>query len=93
MRAYKKKECMLDCAANYRHGYGGPDCKQCGVKDDENHRINTCVRFKDRNLYHSTYKYDFQSIYSDDDDSISRTIEVVENLWILDNGKIEMRME
>ena len=40
---------MLDCAANYRHGYGGSYCRQCGVKDDENHRINTCVRFKDRN--------------------------------------------
>ena len=82
---------MLDCAANYRHGYGTIDCKQCGVKDDENHRINSCPRFKDRNLYCSTYKYDFESIYLGEDDSVGRTLEVVEHLWKLDNGKNEMK--
>ena len=84
---------MLDCAANYKHGYGMVDCKQCGVKDDESHRINSCLRFKDRNLYYSTYKYDFQSIYSDDDESVGRTLLVIEHMWRLDNGKNEMRFE
>ena len=47
---------MLDCAANFKHGYGGDKCRQCGVTDNEDHRINNCSRFKERNLYHLPLK-------------------------------------
>ena len=46
---------MLDCAANYKHGYGGGNCAQCNVTDDEDHRINNCIRFKGRNLLYSRH--------------------------------------
>ena len=58
--------------------------------DDENHRINDCSRFKEIKLYSSPVKYDFDSIFSDDNESVSRTLEVVDHLWNLDNGRNEM---
>ena len=66
-------------------------CITCNVVDDENHRINDCVRFKDTNLYYSGHRYDFASIYSLEEDVINRTIEVVEHLWDLEHGKNEMK--
>ena len=84
---------MLDCAANFKHGYGGGICKQCNVVDDETHRINSCIKFRERNLFYSRHKYDFQSIFSDDGDCVDRTVEVVNYLWKLDNGRNEMRLD
>ena len=75
---------MLKCAKNFKCGLGGPECRDCGETDDENHRINYCSRFKELNLYSSPIKFDFDGIFSDDDDSVSRTLEVVDHLW---NGK------
>ena len=81
----------LECATNYKHGYGGEICKTCSVIDDENHRINKCSRFKETNLYHSPLEYDFYGIYTDDDDNVDRTIEVIGHIWNLENGRNEMR--
>ena len=82
---------MLKCAFNFKYGHGGHMCGTCNMVDDENHRINRCVKFKDTSLYLSPVKYDFNSIYADDEDAISRTLEVIEHIWDLDYGKNEMR--
>ena len=85
---------MLKCAKNFKCGLGGTECRDCGETDDENHRINYCSRYKELNLYFSPIKYDFDGIFSNDDgDSVSRTLEVVDHLWNLDNGRNEMRCE
>ena len=82
---------MLDCSRNFKAGNASPDCCVCKVVDDENHRINECSRFKDYNLYLSPIKYDFHGIFSDDEDTVIRTIEVVMHVWNLENGKNETR--
>ena len=82
---------MLECARNFKYGYGGPDCKLCRVVDDEDHRINMCPKYKARNLYSSQLKYDFGSIHSNDVETVDRTIEVVMHLWNLKNGKNEIK--
>ena len=83
---------MLDCAKNFKSGNGGNGCRTCGVVDDENHRINQCVRFRHFNLYQSPVKYDFCTIYSEDEDAVVRTIDVIMHVWNLENGRNEMRM-
>ena len=82
---------MLECANNFKYGYGGADCKLCGVVDDEDHRINMCPKYGECNLYQSQLKYDFGSIHSDDVETVDRTIEVVMHIWNLKNGKNEMK--
>ena len=82
---------MLNCARNFKSGNGGNICRECNVLDDENHRINDCRRFREINLYHSPVKYDFDVIFLDDNDAVSRTIEVIMHVWNLENGKNEMR--
>ena len=84
---------MLDCAKNYKSGNGGDLCSMCNTTDDENHRINFCRKFDRINLYNSPLKFDFRSIYSMDNETINRAIDVVCSLWDLRNGKNEMRVE
>ena len=84
---------MLDCAKNFKLGSGGELCSVCDVTDDENHRINFCSRFKHMNLYNSSIKFDFRSIFSMNPDTIDRAVNVVHSLWDLKNGKNEMRKE
>ena len=82
---------MLDCAKNFRHKYGGTNCTVCNVLDDENHRINECYRYRELNLYHSRWKYEFRTIFSDDKDAVDRTLQVIVSLWNLENGRNEMK--
>ena len=72
-------------------GKNSNHCNLCKVVDDENHRINYCLEFKDRNLFDSPLKIDFDSIYSDDDEAVGIIIEVVNELWDLKNGGNQMR--
>ena len=84
---------MLNCAANFKTGYNGTNCSKCNVPDNESHRINDCVLFKDINLYTSTLKVDFAVIHSDDGSAIDRVLEIVCALWNLKNGKNEMKTD
>ena len=82
---------MLQCAANYSMGYGSKLCKECGVTDDEDHRINHCKLWSDINLLTSSVKLNFDDIYSDDRTRSLLVIERVLLMWDLGNGKNIMR--
>ena len=82
---------MLFCLKNFKMGKNSDHCNLCNVVDDENHRINYCAKFKDRNLFDSPLKIDFDSIYSDDDEAVDMIIEVVNEMWDLKNGMNQMR--
>ena len=82
---------MLECAQNFRHMFGGHDCKLCKVVDNEDHRINYCPNFSNRNLYYSRFSFDFKGIYSDDEDTVNRSIDVILCLWNLENGQNTMK--
>ena len=81
---------MLDCGNNFKTGYRGKNCSECNMLDDENHRINYCKKYKNQNLYHSYLKIDFDSIYSGNENATKRVIEVVNDLWNLNNGNNSM---
>ena len=83
---------MLDCAKNYKYGNGGELCSVCNTTDDENHRINFCTKFAGTNLCNSLVKFDFRSIFSMNNETVDRAIDVVGSLWDLRNGKNEMRL-
>ena len=83
---------MLDCRRNFKKGYGGDECSVCKVVDDENHRINYCPKYQDRNLSMSAIKFEFASIYSENEKTVKRTLEVINHLWNLENGGNIMRM-
>ena len=61
--------------------------------DDGNHRINFRTKYRRINLCDSLVKFDFRCIYSQNQESIDRAIDVVGNLWNLMNGRNEMRVE
>ena len=82
---------MLQCAANYSMGYATKLCKECGVTDDEEHRINHCKLWIDTNLSTSCEKLNFDDIYSDDRVKSLKVVERVLLMWDLGNGKNIMR--
>ena len=81
---------MLSCLANYKSRQGGKLCAECTVLDDENHRINHCMRWQNVNLCNSNVKVNFEDIYSDDVDKCLTVVENILLVWDLSNGKNDM---
>ena len=54
------------CANNYKGKYGTKLCATCKTIDDENNRINHCIRWKDVNLYSDEYEIDSEDSDVDD---------------------------
>ena len=80
------------CAKNYATQHGTKECKECGVTDDENHRINSCMKYSSVNLYNSTEKIEFNDIYyHDDDDKVMNVVRTILSVWDLAHGKNEVR--
>ena len=82
---------MLRCANNFHNGFGTKLCDLCNVCDDENHRINTCKKWREINLYDNRQKIEFNDIYSNDIDKCFHTVQIILAMWDLENGKNEMR--
>ena len=58
---------MLECGRNFK-GTHRMMCDQCNQIDDENHRLNNCVKWKKTNFHNTSEKLDFQLVYSNDID-------------------------
>ena len=82
---------MLQCGANFQKGYGNKECKECKVKDDESHRINSCKVYSNINLYNTSENVDFNLIYSNDMVECMKIVEKILIMWDLANGKNTMR--
>ena len=82
---------MLKCAKNFNNGFGTKLCDTCNVCDDENHRINECIKWRGTNMYENNDSVDFNDIYSDDDGKCFQIVQKILSLWDLENGKNEMR--
>ena len=65
----------------------------CGVLDDENHRINDCIKYKETNFYELGEKIDFSQIYSNNLANVIKVVEVILKLWDLGYGKNMMRQK
>ena len=83
---------MLQCAANFSSGYGTKNCRECGVIDDEDHRMNHCKVWHKTNFSMSNEKINFSDIYSDDRSKSLVIVERVLAMWDLGNGKNAMKV-
>ena len=82
---------MLKCSNNFSYGHGTKICDRCTVIDDENHRINDCVKWEATNLVNSSQKITFEDIYLDDNERCLKVVDKILSMWDLENGKNEMR--
>ena len=82
---------MLDCRANYKFKYKSDLCQKCGVTDDETHRINFCVDWKQFNLYNFRTKINFNSVYLSDPEVLNTIADIILQLWDITNEKNQMR--
>ena len=82
---------MLQCAKNFAIHHGTKQCKDCGVLDDESHRMNFCIKYRSVNYCDKAEKIEFHDIYSNDDDKIMNVVKAIICVWDLANNKNEMR--
>ena len=83
---------MLKCANNFSVGSGTRICMECDIKDDEDHRINHCSRWRSINLCDVNKTVVFDDIYSDDLEKCHEVVKTILSMWDLENGKNDMRM-
>ena len=76
---------MLECGKNYK-GTMSQNCNICNCIDDENHRLNECPKWKDRNQYDSNTKIDFSQIFSNDIGTLHELIPHIQNVWNVKNA-------
>ena len=82
---------MLKCRANFSSSFKDKNCPKCNSIDDENHRMNNCILFKNINLFDSNEKVDYSLIYSDDLNDVLKVVTVILKMWDLGFGKNDMR--
>ena len=83
---------MLQCAANFSNGYGGKNCRKCGVVDNEAHRINDCPEWGEINLVNSDEKVDFDLIHSENETESKKVVLHMLAMWDLGNNRNSMRL-
>ena len=71
---------MLECGKNFK-GSLKELCNDCSSIDDENHRLNHCIKWGDTNLYNEIDKVDIDLIYSHDINVLRCVTSKVENVW------------
>ena len=71
---------MLECGNNYK-GTLGQLCNQCNVIDDENHRLNYCLKWRDMNLCDNHEKVDLNLIHSCDLKILRPVISMIQKVW------------
>ena len=82
---------MLECANNYKNKYKKGICTNCQVKDDEIHRINNCILYRNTNNYDMQDKFDYNSVYSDNLEDMEIVANKILSIWDLANGKNTMK--
>ena len=81
---------MLECGVNFK-GTMNEICGTCDVLDNEEHRLNYCLKLKDINSFGETQKYPFNTIYSNDTDAIRSMIKKIDKVWNVSMGHGSMR--
>ena len=76
---------MLECGQNYK-GTLKEVCVTCNCPDDENHRLNECVRFRDINFYDAETKINFQDVFSTDLNVLKAVIPKIQQVWNVTNA-------
>ena len=71
---------MLECGANFK-GSLRYKCSVCNVVDDENHRLNTCKKYRNLNIYDHATKVNFVDVYSSNLTVVKQIIVFIERIW------------
>ena len=83
---------MLECAKNYKNKYKSTICKECMMEDNEEHRINNCIRYRNTNNYDKyDEKFDYKLVYSVQPEELKIAARAILNVWDLTNGRNAMR--
>ena len=76
---------MLECGQNFM-GTLKDICDQCHSLDNENHRLNFCMKWKNINFHDSNVKVIFDDIFSDDPKVLRNVISSIEKVWNTKNA-------
>ena len=71
---------MLECGANFQNS-NNIMCPSCNTRDNEDHRLNHCIRFRTTNNFDQSEKVLFKDIYSTDTGVLKRVIRKIEMVW------------
>ena len=71
---------MLECGANFKNR-SSTLCQTCKNRDDEDHRLNNCIRFRATNNYDLVEKTNFDDVFSDDTNVLKNVITKISKLW------------
>ena len=76
---------MLECGINYK-GTLTTQCTTCDTTDNEEHRLNSCIRYENVNFYHSEDEIPFDTIYSTNIDQLKEIISRISQVWNVRTG-------
>ena len=71
---------MLECGVNFRNSIN-TICPTCKKTDNEDHRLNYCIRYKTTNYHDCIDKVNFNDVYSTDTNVLKSTIRKIERVW------------
>ena len=83
---------MLECGKNFK-GSMKPQCDRCHVTDDENHRLNHCMKWQKTNLYNEDRKMPFDNIFSSDTDVLQTMVGKIRLVWNTMNANGTMQSD
>ena len=66
-------------------------CINFKEKDDEAHRINDCILYRNTNNYDKDDKFNYNSVYSENPEDIKKAAKKILGIWDLANGKNSMK--
>ena len=64
----------------------------CDIVDDENHRMNHCIKWKDINMYGTEHEINFDAVYTNEIDTLKQISGLIQSIWNLENNKNEMKL-
>ena len=95
IKGFSKKECrtliiarygMLECGKNFR-GTMNERCITCDTIDNEEHRLNHCIKFRTINYLDDDQKVPFQSVFSDNVEEVKATLSRILKVRNVTNGR------
>ena len=82
---------LLECGKNFK-GTLNEVCDECAVLDDEDHRLNSCKKWRSLNLYDYSEKVEFNDVYSDNITTVRFVTAHVEKVWNTHTAHGKMRV-
>ena len=68
-------------------------CDLCNCIDDEHHRLNDCIRWRQTKNYDKHEKTDFKDVFSDDVNRLKHIVCEIKKVWNTQNAHGTMRTE